>query len=515
MSEIQINPPLPAVDRSVTALVGDDVIFMYPATDPATYARYGCTFLAWGGAAKGESVRQLESMGVHGTGSLWCLTAGAENLHKNADLRDAVCRDITGAPIPVWWLFDCTYEGTPTWFGCTNHPAFRAFVRQRVAEEMRGGAPGLHVDDHLGTAHSVAFLGGCFCDHCMAAFRTWLKENGTSDMLATAGATTWDEFDYRTLIRQHAADDAAYKANIESMPLRNEFLDCQLQLAAENVRQLGQLAADIVQRPITLSANAALPELPHLAVAPNLTHLVGEVPHQAHLGTASLHEAVYAYRMAEATGKPLAATARGQDWAWVLAKGAVNLAKIWIALGYCAGQRLMAPHRQWCFTLEKGSHWYDGPAEEYAPLYQFVRAHPQLFRGTCTVGPLAIANAAPRPLARHADRQALVAALGDPHTKPTTSGRVWQFPRRTADGRLIVHLLNLDYEAACDHINAARNVRVQLPAEWATFGDAATIYTYDADAVQLSVDHTDGVRSVIVPELKVWSIVAFDGRCRL
>ena len=33
----------------------------------------------------------------------------------------------------------------------------------------------------------------------------------------------------------------------------------------------------------------------------------------------------------------------------------------------------MAPHRQWCYTEEKGTHWYEGPRGAYAPLYRFVR----------------------------------------------------------------------------------------------------------------------------------------------
>ena len=41
----------------------------------------------------------------------------------------------------------------------------------------------------------------------------------------------------------------------------------------------------------------------------------------------------------------------------------------------------MAPHRQWCYTPEKGTHWYAGPKDKFAPLYQFVRSHAELFDG--------------------------------------------------------------------------------------------------------------------------------------
>jgi hypothetical protein len=498
---------LPTVKPKRSTLRGDDVVFMYPAADPASYSAYGCTFLAWGGAAKGGEVRRMESLGIHSTGSMWCLTAGAENCHKNEDLRDAVCRDIEGKPIPVWWLFDCTYEGTPTWFGCTNHPAFRAFVRERVAQEMRGGAAGLHVDDHLGTAHTVAFLGGCFCDHCMKAFRAWLSTNGTAATRKGADVSDWESFDYRDLVRQHAVDDQAYQKQKESIPLHAEFIDCQLQLASQNVSQLGALAAEIVGHPITLSANTALPELPHLAVAKQLTHLVGEVPHHAEEGTAGLLDAVHAYRMAEAIGKPLAATARGYDWAWVKANGSTNLVKIWIALSYSMGQRLMAPHRQWCYTNALGTHWYEGPAGEFAPLYRFVRGYPNLFHETRTLGPLAVPSNVPRTLDTVADRLALQQALADGNPQPLQAGKAWIFPRERTDGSLIIHLLNLDYSPHADHISSRRELDVCLPEIGTAKAATATVYAPDAEPFSIPVRRERGMLLLTISELRIWSVV--------
>jgi hypothetical protein len=52
-------------------------------------------------------------------------------------------------------------------------------------------------------------------------------------------------------------------------------------------------------------------------------------------------------------------------------------------LTYAHGQRFMVPHpsRQWCFTQELGTHWYEAPVAEYAPLYGFVRANMALLDG--------------------------------------------------------------------------------------------------------------------------------------
>jgi len=58
----------------------------------------------------------------------------------------------------------------------------------------------------------------------------------------------------------------------------------------------------------------------------------------------------------------------------------------------------MAPHYQWCYTKEKGTHWYHGPTEEYAYLYQFVRRNARLFDDYRAVAPVAVVydNAARR-----------------------------------------------------------------------------------------------------------------------
>jgi hypothetical protein len=58
----------------------------------------------------------------------------------------------------------------------------------------------------------------------------------------------------------------------------------------------------------------------------------------------------------------------------------------------------MAPHRQWCYNKQKGTHWYDGPTGEYAWLYRFVRDHANLFDGYTAIAPVAVVydNAARR-----------------------------------------------------------------------------------------------------------------------
>ena len=143
-----------------------EVVFMYAADDNA-YKAYQATFVGWGGADTPEQVKRHHDLGIRCTGSMWCLTPGAENIHKKPELRTACAVDIEGKPVEVPWLFDHTYEGTKSYFGCTNHPEFRKLCRQRVRDTMAGSADGLHVDDHLGTAGAAWWQGGGFCNYCM------------------------------------------------------------------------------------------------------------------------------------------------------------------------------------------------------------------------------------------------------------------------------------------------------------------------------------------------------------
>ncbi|MGC9350170.1 MAG: hypothetical protein ACP5JG_18665 [Anaerolineae bacterium] len=494
----------------VRELRPDDVVFMYAAEDVEVYDDYGATVVGWGGAHTLEKVRQYEELGIHATGTMWCLTAGAEALHKDPDLREATARDIEGNPIPVPWLPDHVHEGTPSWFGCTNHPTFRAHVRRKVCEAMSGGAHGLHVDDHLGSAGPTVGHGGCFCDHCIAAFERWLRGHSTPEMLSEAGVTSFESFDYRAFVRQFAQTRERYLEIQGEIPLHQAFVDCQLQLAAEHTRQLGELAGEIVTHPVTLSANTCLPHLQHVVVTPSLTYMVGEVAQHAASGTEKLLQAVRAYRMAETIGKPIAATAMGWDWAYVKEHDCEGLVRIWIALSYACGQRLMAPHRMWCFTPEKGTHWYHGPTEAYAPLYRFVREHRDLFLETEMVGPLAPPEGAPERFDTHQQRQALADALtaGDP--RPIVAGdQLWVFPRRRTNGDGVVHIVNVAYDPEADVVKTQTDVEVQLPGMiYDKPFSGAVLRSYDGDPVEIEMTHKrDGAIALRLPEQRLWSVV--------
>jgi hypothetical protein len=460
---------------------------MYAASDDA-YRAYDATFVAWGGAERAQQVKRHHDLGIRCTGSMWCLTAGAENIHKDPKLRAACAVDIEGNPVEVPWQFDHTYQGTKTYFGCTNHPEFQKLCRERVRQAMSGKADGLHVDDHLGTAGAAWWQGGGFCDYCMKGFREYLKSHATQEQLQQAGVEQIDDFDYRTLVRKYATTRAAYKKVQRQIPLMDLFLQFHAEAAAEHTRQLGQLAAEVVGRPVLLSANAGLPNKTHTYVVKYLTHVICEVGQNAWAGTKQIDHAIEAYELAATLGKPLAATASGQDWAFVKQNNCEDLVRFWIALAYAHGQRFMAPHpqRQWCFNEKLGTHWYAAPVEAYAPLYRFIRANAGCFDG--------------------------FEALDVKDHKASAAANVLVTVRRNSASRqTVLHVLNRDYDAGTKSIKPLSNVEVSLDKSMVlATKPQARLLSHDRPAQQVELAQNAGTVSVRIPELKLWTLVVLE-----
>lgn len=355
------SAPLPVLKPS-------DVVFMYQAP-AAVYKEYGATVLASGGAPTAESLTNAQGMKFFG--SVGMVTEFARYYDRFPETyEEGLCRDLEGKPYKVPWLADHQHKGAPFWWCCTRQPLFRRYITERVVATLKAGAYGVHVDDHLGTAGSLWLGGGCFCGKCVEEFREDLKD------APAAGVEDPGEYDFAGELRGWLAEDKSRKA--QGHPLWPRWRAYQLRGAARFMAQLRVLAAATADHSVPMSANAGLLWGDHLSDYQSLDFFSAEIDHQA-AGLKFSGHPLAAYRIADAVGRPLAATAGGQDWAFIKERNLPGLVRGWIALGYAAGHSLMAPNRQWCHTKEKGTHWYDGPKEKFAPLYRFVRDNPELF----------------------------------------------------------------------------------------------------------------------------------------
>ena len=457
-----------------------EIVFMYAADDEA-YKAYGTTFVGWGGAHTKEEVQRHHGLGIRCTGSMWCLTAGPELLHKNPELQKGVALDIESKPIMVPWLFDQVYEGMRALWGCTNNPIFRELCRRRVREAMAGGADGLHVDDHAGSA-AAAMHGGGFCDYCMAGFREYLKDNASAADLRAAGVKDLDTFDYRTLVRKYAKTRQEYMKVQNRIPLMKRFIHFQHDAAAAHVRELGRIASEVARHKVLLSANACL-SFPHQDyVLDSITHAICEIPQFPELGTRGVATAIKCYALATRQGKPLAATAMGWDWTFVKKHSCYDLVRFWIAAAYAHGQRFMCPHptRQWCLDPKIGTHWYAAPINEFAPLYQFIKRNAACFDSLEAVGPAGVRH--PRNI------------------RATVR-------RKGSAGRCVLHVLNTDYDEKGTIMRPRRNVRIRVPKKLLAAGKKTVrLLSYDAAEQNAPVTYKGATAGFVLPELNVWTI---------
>ncbi|MHB1309789.1 MAG: hypothetical protein ACYC23_22185, partial [Limisphaerales bacterium] len=227
------------------------------------------------------------------------------------------------------------------------------------------------------------WLGICFCDRCLEGFRDHLAAMASGER-ERLGVQDPAGFNYRDQVRAWmAAGGAQSNRQVTGHPLWRHWSVYQGRSAAAFMLELRELAARTAGRPVPVGANAGLLWPGHLVDYQALDLFTAETDHHA-ASRKPTDLPLVAYRLAESMGRPYAATASGGDWAFIKEHHLPGLVRTWIALSYAAGQRLMAPHRQWCHTAEKGTHWYDGPAGKFAPLYRFVRAHADWFDGYAT-----------------------------------------------------------------------------------------------------------------------------------
>jgi len=365
------------VSGAQRAIRRSDVVFMYD--NPKLYEVYGCTVLGWAGAADPQRIALAHRKGLR----LYAAHIGFRTEFRRVidfrpDFMQGVCRDLDGKPITVPWLWDHKYKGQPAWHWCTNSPFYRSYLETRLKEVAAARPDGLQIDDYTGTA-GPAFWGlGCFCRYCMEGFRKYLVKSLPPSRFKELGIKDPSSFDYAEFLRARGWTQQSFRKNRRHLPLYKEFLDFQLKEATAFVARYHRKLCRLAGSELTLSVNSSMSRPEALAIAPYLSYFCCEVSHQARSRKPPTHP-IAVYKLGDGLNKPVASTAGGTDWDFVKEHNLPGLVRTWICLSYAFGHTFMAPHRQWCYSPKKGTHWYTGPTEEYAFLYRFVRRNASLF----------------------------------------------------------------------------------------------------------------------------------------
>ncbi len=372
-----------------------DVAFMYDV--PEQYAAYGCTVLGWAGGGEPAHVKSAYEKGVRLFAySVGFLTEGSGVIDfGGTNVLDMACRNFAGDPYVVPWLWDHKHKDKPYYWWCTKSPRYRSYLESRLNTHAQSGANGLHIDDYRGTSGSVTWLSGGFCTHCLDAFREDLKARRAVDPALAAelerhGIRDLDGFDYRAFLVAKGVTPELWKSKWREQPLSAAFLDFHVRADTAYVASYYQKAKALTGNPaLTLAVNSEVANPQAMAIAKTLSYFCCEIGHEAEkLQTAT--QPVVAYKLADALGRAVTSTASGQDWAFIKEQQKHALVRSWTALSYSLGHNFMAPTKQWCYTQEKGTHWYNAPEGVYDWLYRFVRANAARLDGYDAVAQVAV-----------------------------------------------------------------------------------------------------------------------------
>lgn len=356
--------------------------------------------------------------------------------------------------------------------GCCNHPAFRELFFADAKAYVEMGVDMIHVDDSAMNASWVKDAGVCFCDHCRAGFRDFLRERRTSDELRELGVADIAAFDYREHLKATGIPDAAtYRREFNNLPLTPDFVAFHTKVMRDFYREfralLDQWSPD---KRIAISVNELLP-LPVADRRGRLYHadLVDFYHGEAYDRTFAVN--LTANKTAEALGLQNISTPVLQG----VADGARSL-----ALAYALGQFQLVPWDVYMGSDETGSvPRYNGTRQDFGKYYDLIHSQPQLFdtaRSLAAVGVLVNADIAETPQVTRLCEE--LAARQIPFHLIVAATRQARIPVRAEDLRglrvLIAHspVESLAEEdlATLETVLAERRLRLLRPEQdWGAF----------------------------------------------
>jgi hypothetical protein len=118
---------------------------------------------------------------------------------KNERLQGRIL-DLDGNRVTAPWMRG--WKGR--YWGCANSPQYRESYVAYAKRAVDAGTDGLQMDDPPMNVAAVRW-GGCFCPHCMAGFRQYLKSQAATADLAKWEIDSLDRFDYRDYLEAREA----------------------------------------------------------------------------------------------------------------------------------------------------------------------------------------------------------------------------------------------------------------------------------------------------------------------
>jgi len=327
----------------------------------------------WTYGSKKEYADKIKALGMTYEGTLNGMWAAANGLPQPEHEGDTTGRayDVDGMKyIPTWmrgWK-----QKVPNYIGCCNHPDFRALFRKGGEELIAAGVDAIHVDDWAMNAVWCRVAGTCFCEHCMAGFREYLKQHLTAEQLTQAGIGDLGTFDYAAYVREHDgvrnADE--YRKRYRELTLSPQFTDFQIGSLRRFFRESGAHIDEVAGRHVPISVNNQFGDggadfsYPYCADLHDFQ--VGEKFRDdmaSHILACKLAEGIGMWQVISPMPYRLGPTYAG------------------LATTYALGQLYLVPWDIYMGVEPNGPPLprFFGSQEDFGPYYDLIHAHPELF----------------------------------------------------------------------------------------------------------------------------------------
>ncbi len=386
------------------ALKRSDVLITRPCSMDV-YRRYRATGLGWGflpepdrrGLPPDEEmmrdVDEAHRCGVKFQGRVELDADWMGMIDFDSNFMESTVRDLDNKPAVTWWVH--TYKGHPSYHFCTNAPAYRRYLMYQLRRVMQAGTDWLMIDSAIPTIGALnARYGGCFCQHCLAGFRQYLKAN-----LKMVDREHWqisdlDTFNYRDFLLANDYTDERFRAEILAfppvIPLAREFFDYQWQEVNSFFRAFKRYAQEFGED-VPMSSNSPFYWAEFIYAVDAHDFYTNEMEYHPPEEEILPTEPIYTFKLADALGRLLAITGVPRAFEPCRLNDRPGHIRFWIAQAYAHGHVFMVPDKMWTHRFAgEPDRWYHSKPGDYEALYHFVRDYPQLFDEYESVAPIAL-----------------------------------------------------------------------------------------------------------------------------
>ena len=369
------------------------------------YRRYRATGLGWGFLPEPdrrglppdeEMMRDVDDAhrcGVKFQGRVELDADWMGMIDFDSNFMESTVRDLNDRPAITWWAH--RYKGHPSYFFCTNAPGYRHYLMYQVRRVMEAGADWLMIDSAIPTIASLnARYGGCFCEHCMAGFRDYLKLNLSNQECSAWQISDLESFNYRDFLLLHGFTDERYRAEILAfpavIPLAEHYFNYQWREVNALFRAFKRYAQEF-DKNVPMSSNSPFYWAEFMYAVDAHDFYTNEMQYLAPKEEILPTDPIYTFKLADALNRILAITGVPRAFEYSRINDRPGHIRLWIAQAYAHGHVFMAPDKMWTLrNAGEPDRWYHSKPGDYESLYHFIRDYPELFDGYESVAVVAL-----------------------------------------------------------------------------------------------------------------------------